>query len=322
LGGHASRGVSMTADAFVPLFGYTPDPDGAAAFVSSLPRPTLAEAGPNLQAANEDVFLGQHLLACMPAWKRGSQPIGSCVGWGFAMCVDVLAACDVVVRREPEVFGGRTIEASVYGLSRVEARGRSSAPGGDGSTGFHAAKAVRDWGVLHYGQQYGDVRFDRQFTGTEEKAWGRDGLPDVLEPYAKKRRCTEVTLVRSFDDCAKAISNGYPVALCSMRGFSMRFADRGSLGGGWLMPAGSWAHCMMACALRVDRPALLVPNSWGNCYSGTVDERLPEAFQRTSGWVDAEVIDDMCRGGDSYALAGFTGFEPTVMPTGWLRGIL
>ncbi len=308
--------------AFVPLFGYDPDPAGAEAFVSSLPRPTLAEAGPLLTDPGEDVFLGEFLLRSFPAWRRGSQPIGSCVGWGFAMCIDVLAACDIHARKEREVWGGRCIEAGIYGVSRVEARGKTQNLGGDGSTGFHAAKTVRDWGTLHYGQQYGNVRFDRQFTGTQEKSWGRSGMPDELEPFAKLRRCSEVTLVRSFADCAKAIANGYPVALCSMRGFSMRFADRGSHGGGWLTPAGSWAHCMMACGLRHDRPALLVPNSWGDCYSGKVDERLPAAFQRTSGWVDADVIDSMCAGGDSYTLAGFSGFQPTSLPSDWLKGIL
>ena len=308
--------------AFVPLFGYQPDPEGAASFAASLPHPTLADAGPDLRAAKVDVHLERALLQVFSTWRRGSQPIGSCVGWGFAMCVDVLAACDIVLRKEPEVWGGRTIEASVYGVSRVEARGLSVNNGGDGSTGFHAAKAVRDWGTLHYGRDYGGTRFDRQFTGTQEKAWGRNGMPDDLERFAKEQRCSEVTLVTSFDDCAKAISNGYPVALCSMRGFSMRFADRGSLGGGWLTPAGTWAHCMMGCAVRWDRPAILVPNSWGDCYSGKVDERLPPAFARTSGWVDAEVIDSMCRGRDSYALAGFSGFRATELPSNWLEGIL
>lgn len=312
----------MAGEAFVPLFGYQPDPEGSAAFVASLPHPTLADAGPDLQAAKQDVHLERALLQCSPSWKRGSQPIGSCVGWGWAMCVDVLAACDIVLRKEPEVWGGRTIEASIYGPSRVEMRGQSRNLGGDGSTGFHAAKAVRDMGTLHYGQQYGSITFDRQFTGTQEKAWGRDGMPDHLEPYAKQRRCSEVTLVTSFDDCAKALSNGYPVSICSMRGFSMRFVDRGSLGGGWLSPAGSWAHCMMGISLRHDRPAILVANSWGNCYSGAVDEKLPEPFQRTSGWVDAEVIDSMVRGRDSYAVAGFSGFKATTLPDDWLEGIL
>jgi hypothetical protein len=312
----------MAGEAFVPLFGYTPDPRGAEEFVSTLPHPTLAEAGPDLQAAKVDVHLERALLQCFPSWKRGSQPIGSCVGWGFAMCIDVLAACDIVLRKQPEVWGGRSIEGAIYGFSRVQARGQTRNNGGDGSTGFHAAKTARDFGSLHYGQQYGDLRYDRQLTGTQEKEWGRVGPPAPLHPFAYLRRCSEVTLVTSFDDCAKAISNGFPVALCSMRGFSMRFADRGSLGGGWLTPAGTWAHCMMGCAVRWDRPAILVPNSWGDCYSGKVDERLPPAFQRTSGWVDAEVIDSMCRGRDSYSLAGFSGFEATSLPENWLKGIL
>jgi hypothetical protein len=33
------------------------------------------------------------------------------------------------------------------------------------------------------------------------------------------------------------------------------------------------------------------------------------------------VIDSMCKG-DSYALAGFTGFKPTTLPSDWLEGIL
>ena len=68
--------------AFVPLFGYTPDPKGADAFVASLPHPTLAEAGPDLKAVKHDVALSRVLLKCSPNWKRGSQPIGSCTGWG------------------------------------------------------------------------------------------------------------------------------------------------------------------------------------------------------------------------------------------------
>jgi hypothetical protein len=77
----------------------------------------------------------------MPGWKRGSQgSVGSCVGWGSSLGVDMVAACDIVYRDEPEAWRGRTIEASMYGFSRVEARGLRTNNGGDGSTGFHAAK--------------------------------------------------------------------------------------------------------------------------------------------------------------------------------------
>lgn len=307
---------------FVPMFGYDPDPAGAEAFVASLAKPTLAEAGPDLQTAKHDVALSRLLMKCMPSWKRGSQPIGSCVGWGTAMSVDVLAACDILLRNEPEAWGGRCVEGVVYGLSRVEARGQSANMGGDGSTGFHAAKAISKFGTLHYGQDYGGKRFDKQLTGTQERELGRNGLPANLEPFAARHKVAEVTLVKSFADVAKAISNGYPVFLCSMRGFSMTFKKDAKHGGGWLTPMGTWAHCMMACDIRWDRPAALVPNSWGECYSGPVDERLPAPFQRSSGWVDASVIDSMCAGGDSYAVAGFNGFSPSLMPEDFLDQVL
>jgi hypothetical protein len=132
----------------------------------------------------------------------------------------------------------------------------------------------------------------------------------------------EVTLVKSFADCAKLISNGFPFYLCSMRGFSMTFKRDAKYGGGWLTPMGTWAHCMMGCDVRFDRPAIRVPNSWGDCYSGPVDEDAPPALQRSSGWVDADVIDDMCSGGDSYAVAGFAGFQPQRLPSDWLENVL
>lgn len=308
--------------AFTPLFGYEPDPAGAEEFLSSLPRPTLAQAGPELQAAKHDVALSRVLMKAAPAWKRGSQPIGSCVGWGTAMAVDILAACDVFLRKEAEVWGGRCIEGVVYGLSRVEARGQTANLGGDGSTGFHAAKAISKFGTLHYGQDYGGKRFDKQLTGTQEREFGRNGLPSALEPFAAQHTVAEVTLMRGFEDVAKCISNGYPVFLCSMRGFSMTFKKDAKFGGGWLTAMGTWAHCMMGCDLRWDRPAVLVPNSWGECYGGPVDERLPEQFQRSAGWVDAEVIDSMCKGGDSYAVAGFNGFRPSLMPEDFLDRVL
>jgi hypothetical protein len=308
--------------AFVPLFGYTPDPAGAEAFVSSLARPTLAQAGPGLETADHPVHLSRALLRCMPGWKRGSQPIGSCVGWGTAMAVDILAACDIVLRNEAEAWGGRCVEGVVYGLSRVEARGLKRNGGGDGSTGFHAAKAIRDWGTLHYGQNYNGTVYKSPLSGTQESALGRDGLPADLEPFAAEHKVAEVTLVRGFSDCAKAISNGFPVFLCSMRGFSMTFRRDDKHGGGWLAPMGSWAHCMMGCDVRFDRPAIRVPNSWGDCYSGPVDEDAPPSLQRSSGWVDADVIDDMCSGGDSYAVAGFAGFEPQKLPSDWLENVL
>ena len=301
-------------------FGYDPDPAGAAAFVATLARPTLAQAGPELATDEKtDVFLYEALLQMMPSWERGSQGnVGSCVGWASALCVDILAACDIVYRKEPEVWGGRTIEASLYGLSRVEARGRSSNPGGDGSTGFHAAKSIRDFGCLHYGQDYGGQRFDSH-SSSREREWGRTGVPDLLEPFAKLRRCTETTLVTSFMEAAKAISNGYPLIVCSGQGFSMSRDEDG-----FCKPGGVWWHCMTGAGLRWGkRPGVLIVNSWGrsNTVGKHYPENIPEEVKVCSFWVDADVIDKMCSGRDSYAYAGYSGFKASQMPD-WTGGIL
>lgn len=293
---------------FEPLFGYEADPKASEKFVASLAKPTLADAGPALEVAPHDIFLGHYLLKVQPHWQRGRQEIGSCVGWGWSLSVDVLAACDILLRGERESFGGRVLEAGTYGFSRVEARGQKSNNGGDGSYGAAAAKAVTKFGTLHRGQSYGGKVFDAS-PGDLERAWGRNGVPDELEPHAAKHRVAEVTLVQNFSDVAKAVSNGYPVAVCSGLGFSMTLRD------GWLKQSGSWAHCQMILGVKVgERPGAFVENSWGDCYGGTFDDKLPTQFQRSGGWVDADVIDRLVRGDDSYALAGYTGFAPTQLP--------
>jgi hypothetical protein len=208
------------------------------------------------------------------------------------------------------------LEASVYGFSRVEVRGQRNL-GGDGSYGGAAAKAVTKYGTLHYGQEYGGQTFTDN-SGSREKEWGRDGVPDALEKYAAEHTVSSVALVRTFEDAARAIQNGYPVAVCSMQGFSMTLRD-----GGYLSPMGSWAHCMMFAGVRWQPyPALLCVNSWGDCYSGDVDKQLPVQFQRSAGWVRAETCSRMLSGEDSFALSGYAGFAPRTLPSDWLKGIL
>lgn len=294
---------------FVPLMGYTPDRAGTDAFLASLPRPTLATAGPDLVLdESKDVFLGKYLLDVAPDWKRGRQLIGSCVGWGWSLSVDMLAACDILLRGETESYGGRVLEASVYGFSRVEVRGQKNL-GGDGSYGGAAAKAVTKFGTLHYGVNYDGVTFTDN-SGTREKEWGRDGVPDRYEKFAAQHKVSTVALVKTFEDAARAIQNGYPVAVCSMRGFSMTLRD-----GGYLTPMGTWAHCMMFAGVRwKPRPALLCVNSWGDCYSGDVDKQLPVQFQRSAGWVEAATCTSMLSGEDSFALSGYAGFPPRMLP--------
>jgi hypothetical protein len=260
------------------------------------------------------------LLKCLPNWRRGSQGnVGSCVGWGASLAVDFVAACDVVYRKEPEVVRGRTVEASLYGFSRVEARGQRVNNGGDGSTGFHAAKSVRDFGALHYGIDYGGTVIPETDKQQRDRAWGRMGVPDELEPYAKLRRCSETTLATTFEEAAAAIQNGYPVVVCSGQGFSMSRDEDG-----FCRPGGVWWHCMTLAACRWGkRPGLLCFNSWGD--SNTVGKHYPETMpvvvRNCSFWIDADVVTKMLSGRDSYVYAGYSGFQPTQLPD-WTGDVL
>jgi hypothetical protein len=69
------------------------------------------------------------------------------------------------------------------------------------------------------------------------------------------------------------------------------------------------------------RPALLCAISWGDCYDGDVDPTLPPQFQKSAGWVDADTCTSMLSGEDSFALSGYSGFEPRTLPN-WTGGAL
>lgn len=299
----------------LPLMGYSPNPQGTEAFLRTLSNPTLSSAGPALALDDaRDVFLGSYLVAVEPKWKRGAQQIGSCVGWAWALSTDVLSACDVCYRNEPESYGGRTLEAGVYGFSRVEVQGKRNL-GGDGSYGGAAAKGVTRYGTLQCGQDYGGKVFS-ETSGKLESQWGRDGVPDELEQFAAQHKVENTALVVDFDSAAKAIQNGYPVAVCSGQGFSMTMRS------GALSPMGRWSHAMTFLGVRwAPEPALYLCNSWGECYSGSVDPTLPVAFQRCGGWVAAKTCTAMLSGEDSFSLAGFAGFAPRRMPD-WLGGVI
>jgi hypothetical protein len=144
-------------------------------------------------------------------------------------------------------------------------------------------------------------------------------VPDALERFAYLRRCTETTLVTSFAEAAKAISNGYPVVVCSGQGFSMSRDDDG-----FCKPGGVWWHCMTFMGLRWGkRPGLLCANSWGrsNTVGKHYPDNIPEEVRVCSFWVDADVCDRMLGGKDSYAYAGYAGFTRSKMPD-WTGGTL
>jgi hypothetical protein len=172
---------------------------------------------------------------------------------------------------------------------------------------------------LHYGIDYGGVVIKEENKQQRDRDWGRNGVPDELEPFAKLRRCSETTLAVNFEQAGAAIQNGFPTVTCSGQGFSMARDEDG-----FCRPGGVWWHCMVFAGVRWGkRPGLLCFNSWGD--SNTVGkhypETMPQAVRNCSFWVDAATCTKMLSGRDSYVYAGYSGFQPTQLPD-WTGDVL
>lgn len=293
-------------------FGYTPDPEGTKEFLSELDKPLFAQAGEEVikQAQGKDTFLYRaaykaHLAVYGKPWAVGRQGIGDCVSWGFAHAVWMAQSVDWETGRLPNPPPFPATE-SLYGGSRVEARGKRTAGYMDGSYGGAAAKWIRDWGIV-YRERYPDHDLT-EYSASRAKDWGNFGNGGEndngrLDGIAKQHPARSVALVRSFQEAAAAIESGFPVAVCSGYSFSSTRDDQGFSP---RTPQG-WAHCMALISVRYDRPGCLCLNSWGP--SWVSGPKYPSDMPDGAFWIDARHIDGMLSGGDSFAVGGVEGFK-------------
>jgi hypothetical protein len=281
-------------------FGWVDDRDQVRAITGTIPNPQFqtTEAFQSEYAGPDDVFLWdaarQVLGGLIPPRDQGS--VGSCVSFGTAAAVEHLICVQIASGAREEYRD--LVQEVIYGGSRVEVGGGRVR--GDGSVGAWAAKFVTDYGVLPRGV-FG--RFDlRTYSVARCREFGNTGVPDELEPEARKHPVKAVANVRSWDEARAAVRNGYPLIVCSSQGFNMaRDAD------GFCQPRGVWMHCMALVGVRGgSRPGGFLLNSWGASAHGGprgVGDPSPAGF-----WADAAVLDRMLKQGDSWAFSNFRGF--------------
>lgn len=310
-------------------YGYVPDPAGARRFAATLPSPTFAQAAPDAmaKAQERDTFLWRAMDAAHRArygspFKCSNQlSVGSCVAHGAAHAVycSQAIAWSVHERDEPPFL---THQGAIYGGSRVEARSmpgdgaRPYAGYGDGSTGYHAAKWLREWGVIDK-RQYPSV--DCTISNVDiEREWGAFGCGGKgdggrLDAEAKKVPCLYVTSVKSWDELVAAITSGHPVTVASSQGFT-RSLDAQS----FASPAGVWQHQMAIVGLRFgDRPGAAIINSWGNYITYTAP-RFPHDLPDGVFWADKRVVISMLAQGDSWAISEVAFKWRDINHTDWL----
>lgn len=294
--------------------GYVPNPQGTAEFISTMPKPFLHQAGPDLiKNAREEkpVLLYRALYEAHERkygkkWVVGAQGIGDCVSWGNAHACDVNLAVMWKLGETAEFKLAAT--ESIYGGSRVEGVGGREGSGGwgDGSYGAAAAAWLSKFGVI-YREAYPDFQQDlTQYSASKAKQWGNwgnggQGDGGKFDEEAKKHPAKSVVLVRNFREAAAAISAGYPVAVCSGQGFSSHRDNDG-----FARASGSWSHCMCFTGVRFDRPGLLCQNSWGPSWIG--GPKWPDDQPEGSFWVEESVATRMLSGNDSFAISNIEGF--------------
>lgn len=275
------------------FYGWIHNPAEVEKVLATLPQPLFAAAAPNLAGTGENkqtlLYLGVRKVIGKDE-RSGPQLIGDCVSWGWGGMIDYLQ-CGQILAGQPNEYEEIATE-SIYALSRVEI-GHQNGSMEDGSVGAWAAKACSTMGVLSRTTL-------GPYDSKRAKAWGASGLPDNLEPEARKHLVQTTSLIQNFQQACDAIGNGYPVAVCSNQGFTMTRDAQG-----FCSPQGTWAHCMLFIATRFDRPGLLCAQSWGPATpNGPRDLDQPT----NTFWVDATVANKMFAMHDSFTASPFNGF--------------
>lgn len=224
------------------------------------------------------------------------QEIGDCTSFMLKNCIEYLLCCDILLRGESEEFKSIFPPYS-YGTAR-EIGGMLG--GGDGCYGSAIADAVKKFGVIST-----DTPGCPQYSGSVAKAWGRKSAPQEFKAIGVKHVAKATARIQNWSSCVNSVTNGYPVGVCSDRGFRMEASADG-----FHKPQGSWSHAMSIIGVDDEHsdPYGIILNSWGDVH-GTVrdfvtDEPLPKGCLR----VRAEYIDKMLKQGDSYNYSQHSGF--------------
>ena len=304
--------------------GWKNDPEAVAATRAAWERRGIpadfARAAPQLMLGDDNapVFFWDAETklfgSAKPAWNQ--LQVGACVGFGTTRAGNDLMLWEIAAG-EPEEYPGADLAPEVtYGGSRVEVGGGRI--GGDGSVGAWAFEFIRRWGFVKRGK-YGAIdltNYDEELC----RRLGSQGLPADLEAVAKAHPVLAAAFVKNSAEVWAALGGGKPISVCSNFGFEMRRNSKG-----FCARSGKWNHCMEFCGRFVEPdlgPSVVDRNSWGD-YLGSVNNKI--RYVHTDGKVyekelpsgcfaiPLDVAGEMASQGDTAALAGFSGWQKTVM---------
>lgn len=272
---------------------------------------------PRHKVRQQDIFLWLPLRRVKPSWRRGAQGIGDCVSWGAELAVTMLLA----IQHELGVSAWIEEAATepIYGGGRVEANGGQLGGWSDGSWGSAAAEWLGKWGVLlrlDYSGQTSVREHDlRAYSAQKAKQWGHWGCggeadagrgQGKLDQIAAVYPVKDVTPIRTVEEAAVALENGYSITVASGVGYGDMRRD----GEGVVRRRGAWSHQMMLGGVRWKNgePQFRQFQSWGDSSSGPDPGIEDEAISKCSWWCVAEDVQRQLDADDSFAFADVAGF--------------
>lgn len=234
-------------------------------------------------------------------------PVHNCVSFGMKNAVDYVQCLPIANGTRSEYHD--TFPPYYYGISRVQIGGGGGFFSGDGSVGAWAAAGVVKYGVLRR-----DFEGVPAYSGSVAKSWGRSGPPQQFIAEGSKHLIKSAAQVKSADEAAAAIKNGYPVTIASNFGFTMSAGSDG-----FYRHSTRWDHQM--CLTAVDTGEGGFPkwfgllNSWADQFGVIKDFRDPSNVWPTGmlriHWDDA---DQMIKQGDSFAVSTGEFFPAQPLP--------
>jgi hypothetical protein len=281
------------------LCGWAPHPEDVEAILKTLPAPLFGDAAPHLAGTwdgKSDIKLWDACIkvtgANLPADK---QTIGDCVSHGHARGIDYLQCVQIALNKANinEFVEGKesAMSEGLYGNMRKRAGQLSYS---DGASGIWAVDSLLKDGC--------PVRNGKPYDGSLAKSYGAKGTPDAIYQSGVSRLLKQYILVKTPDEAADLLSNGYPITICSNQGFTMkRDAD------GICEASGSWSHCMLIIGMLMTAGVrtFVILQSWGqNTPSGPVTRNMPD----NSFCCRESAFTRILNARDSYGLTSIPGF--------------
>jgi hypothetical protein len=276
---------------------------------------SIYEANPQLKG------FGKGKVALLPqAFTKvlGRQPtyraqwIGSCVGRTGAMIGDVQSARRAAAGQIK--WPGHTIAASVYGPARVEIGldKHGTRIRGDGAVVAYAVESATQFGLLQEGR-YDVAGRLWDLVGKHDdddlcKEWGRDGMPDALEPIARRFLFRQYAPIQSYEEGRDAVAAGYSLWFGTTKALWSRLpAVRDA--NGFLRISGRTAHSWSVCGTIDDGKIVgLVEDNgqWGPDWVTGPEGPYPLGPGRCL--VAPETFEAQIAAGECYAVADYQGF--------------